>query len=153
MSEDLVSALERLIAEMRDRANYDFNITARAKELILGWTKNLDALLAECERLRAENDHSSCHDAVCNSDGHHPRGAKGISCSCKGRDDAYQKLQVAETEIAQLKVQQTWDAVCRRLALILEPQCVLRDGNRVVHWCDVESAFGAGSSPSATQEP
>lgn len=48
----------------------------------------------EVARLTQEKaDHSQCHDVVCNGDHTKPRGAKGVSCSCKGRDGAYQELQ------------------------------------------------------------
>lgn len=34
--------------------------------------------------------HADCHDLVCNGDRRQPRGARGVSCSCRGRDTAYQ---------------------------------------------------------------
>jgi hypothetical protein len=43
--------LKELIAEMRDRANYDFNFTQRAKDLSLAWVAKLEDVLA---RLRGE---------------------------------------------------------------------------------------------------
>ena len=43
---------------------------------------------AEVERLTAEHDnHGQCHDLVCNGDRTKPRGAKGVGCSCRGREE------------------------------------------------------------------
>jgi len=36
--------------------------------------------------------HERCHDLVCNASRDHHRGAKGVGCSCAGRDAAYQEL-------------------------------------------------------------
>lgn len=47
--------------------------------------------------------HEQCHDLVCNGDRRLPRGASGVSCSCKGRDAAYLKSDQAQARIAELE--------------------------------------------------
>lgn len=74
------------------------------KEELLDVAMQRNALRAENDRLRAGvpsvdrsdiptasavSDHSQCHDLVCNGDTRQPRGAKGVCCSCRGRDAAY----------------------------------------------------------------
>jgi hypothetical protein len=54
---------------------------------------------AQATELRTARNHSQCHDVVCNCDTQqHPRGAKGVGCSCGGRDTAYAELRTVRQE-------------------------------------------------------
>ena len=41
--------------------------------------------------------HSDCHDSVCNGSRYHPRGASGVTCSCRSRDERNLSLQSGVT--------------------------------------------------------
>lgn len=60
------------------------------------------SLLAELGRVREEN-HGDCHDLVCSGSRKHPRGAKGVSCSCRGRDTAYANLRTLQEQVGKLE--------------------------------------------------
>ena len=61
----------------------DSDITAVPKEALV--------LVADVFA-RAGEIHRDCHDLVCSGDRHYPRGEKGHTCSCAGRDTAYAEL-------------------------------------------------------------
>ena len=65
----------------------------------------LEASREEVEELGKRIDHSSCHDGVCNCNTRkHPRGAKGVSCSCANRQKRERKeLLTSREEVRELE--------------------------------------------------
>jgi hypothetical protein len=69
--------------------------------IITDLEKERDALRAEVERLKTQATHDQCHDLVCNGSRQHPRGVKGHSCSCRGRDTAYLDAEKYKSDLAE----------------------------------------------------
>lgn len=51
---------------------------------------------------RETDPHEHCHDMVCGGNRKYPRGVKGHSCSCGGRDTVFIDLAAARTALAEI---------------------------------------------------
>lgn len=67
-------------------------IKKSAEELIL-------SALQQAQAPPEREPHADCHDLVCNGDRRYPRGARGVTCSCRGRDAAYAEQAQPRPEI------------------------------------------------------
>lgn len=72
---------------------------------------NCGLSLIEVQEVRAERDrlaalwaqqnHAGCHDLVCNGDKDYPRGAHGVGCSCRGREERADALWAQRAQVEQ----------------------------------------------------
>lgn len=67
-------------------------------------------------RLEPQELHRDCHDLVCNGSREHPRGAVGVSCSCRGRDTAYAELNALKAGAVRLEAPKTHEDDPSRVA-------------------------------------
>jgi hypothetical protein len=57
----------------------------------------------------AQEPHADCHDLVCNGSRQHPRGAKGVCCSCRGREERTVNEYIAMRDL--LRRIRGWDVL------------------------------------------
>jgi hypothetical protein len=95
-------------------------------------------------------DHSQCHDLVCNCNrAEHPRGARGVGCSCRSRAerDCIELVEL-HAENARLRAEGAhgWQAISTAPKHDYESVlgCLVREGDfeiRTTHWDPHEAAW------------
>ena len=93
-----------------------------------------------------DRGHHDCHDLVCNTDrDRHPRGTKGVGCSCRGRDAAYQQATALRAALVGLV------GVDGRAALT-EMRAIFSPGGEFSGLTDAEASVAACDALLATMD-